>query len=73
MAGRSAMSREDDERHLRWLAWRAKGHGPAAIAVRDGTANKNRVGLMTARILEADLAQSGEDAAVVRAAYWKDR
>ncbi|PWE32762.1 hypothetical protein DDZ14_08425 [Maritimibacter sp. 55A14] len=61
--------RDSDELVLSWIAQRSGGIGPSAIARAHGLPSQ-RVSVATARVLEADLAQSGEDPEQVRRAYW---
>ncbi len=62
--------RDSDARQLRLIKWRAAGHSLPAIAARFGL-SKARVAQLTDQVLAADIAESGEPEAVVRAAYWK--
>lgn len=62
-------SRESDERLLRMIMARCKGMTYSAIARRLGCS----IAMATqscANVLKADLAESGEDPAAVRRAYW---
>lgn len=53
----SEVTREDDERHLRWLAWRDQGIPQREIAIRDGAATKGQVNALFRRV-KADYAAS---------------
>jgi hypothetical protein len=62
--------RDSDTRQLRLVKWRCAGHSLPAIALRFGL-SRARVAQLTDQVLAADLADSGEPEAVVRAAYWR--
>lgn len=62
--------RDGDTRQLRLVKWRAAGHSLNALAERFGM-SRARVAQLTDQVIAADLAESGEPEAVVRAAYWR--
>lgn len=62
--------RSGDARQLRLVKWRAAGHSVRTIAERFAV-SPARVAQLTDQTLAADLAESGEPEAVVRAAYWR--
>ena len=65
-------TRADDLRVLSWLGRRASGVSSAAIAAADGV-RPEAVRVATSRVMAADLAESGEPEAVIRAYYWDTR
>ena len=62
-------TRQDDERHLQWLRWRACGFTTPAIA-RVSNYTESHIRTATNRIKAADMIESGEPAAIVRRDYW---
>lgn len=62
-------SRAADEEILAMLRLRRNGRGCSDIAAMFHTTQQN-VSFHTAKILKADLAESGEPASSVRAGYW---
>lgn len=63
------VSRTRDEQLLAQVAARAKGT-PAAVLARKYGVNSGILITATNKVFEADMAESGEDAAKVREAYW---
>lgn len=63
-------SRADDEQVLSLINLRCH-HAPSAIAKHLGMTSP-RVRVICNRVLTDDLKHSGEDAAIVRSAYWAD-
>ncbi|MBC7156227.1 MAG: hypothetical protein H5U20_07665 [Rhodobacteraceae bacterium] len=64
----AAPTRARDEQVLEWLALAAAGHGWKAIGDRCGASGPH-VMVTCRRVRDADLAESGEAADAVRAAY----
>ncbi|MDF0598970.1 hypothetical protein [Psychromarinibacter halotolerans] len=62
-------TRDDDEILLRMLGMRCDGAASSAIGRAFGV-TASRVRVMTDRVRHADVAESGEPADVVQAAYW---
>jgi hypothetical protein len=63
-------SRREDERALHMLALRRDGVSTGVLGRLFGMSD-SAVRVITNRILDADLRESGEPAEVVRAAYWR--
>lgn len=64
------ITRDRDEELIRWLLYRSKSAlSASAIARRLGVAPGQYI-RDTSAVLAADLAESGEDPATVRKAYW---
>lgn len=63
-------TREADEALLQMMRWRIDGYTANRIAGHFGLPSANTVRVMTNRILDADVAESGEPEGAVRAAYW---
>lgn len=67
-------SRDADERLLLMLRRRSRGWTPTQIArLSGGQLSPANVETIMKRILAADLKESGEPEAIVRAAYWTTR
>ncbi len=64
-------TRQDDELHLRAVRMRSIGVSAATTARRLGLESA-RARVITNRIKQADIKESGEPQDVVRSAYWGD-
>ena len=68
---RSVTGRASDERLLKWIALRSAGVSQSDIGLRFGV-HAGQVARDITQVIAADLAESGEPAAVVRAGYpWR--
>jgi hypothetical protein len=69
-----SISRKRDEQILRWLDMRARGKTLEDIAHHEGIAETSRISDPTSWVRDADIAESGEPIAKVRAAYrWRQK